>query len=63
MSRVGIIYYSRTGNTEKMARAVYEGVKSEGVEVELKKVEETKTLAIGKPMKPNFKTKGTVRSH
>jgi len=42
MSRVGIIYYSRTGNTEKMARAVYEGVKSEGVEVELKKVEETR---------------------
>jgi len=41
MTKVGVIYYSRTGNTEKMAKAVYEGVKSEGVEVELKKVEET----------------------
>ena len=40
MAKIGIIYYSRTGNTEKMAKAVYEGVKSEGVEVELKKVEE-----------------------
>ena len=28
MTKVGVIYYSRTGNTEKMARAVYEGVKS-----------------------------------
>lgn len=42
MPKVGVVYYSRTGNTEKMARAVCEGVKSEGVEVELKKVEETK---------------------
>lgn len=41
MAKVGVIYYSRTGNTENMARAVYEGVKSENVEVELKKVEET----------------------
>lgn len=41
MARIGVIYYSRTGNTEKMARAVYEGVKSEGVEVELKRVEQT----------------------
>jgi len=42
MPKIGIIYYSKGGNTEKMAKVVYEGVKSEGgVEVELKKVEET----------------------
>jgi len=42
MPKVGIVYYSKTGNTEKMARFVFEGIKEEeGVEVELKKVEET----------------------
>jgi flavodoxin I len=36
MSRVLIIYYSRTGNTEKMARAVADGAKSvPGTQVEL----------------------------
>ncbi len=42
MPKIGIVYYSKTGNTELMAKAVYEGVKSENVEVELKKVEEVK---------------------
>ncbi len=42
MAKVLVIYYSKTGNTEKMARAVGEGVKGEGVEVEVKKVEDTK---------------------
>lgn len=42
MAKIGIVYYSRGGNTEKMANAVYRGVKSEDeVEVELKKAEET----------------------
>ncbi len=40
MAKVGVIYYSRTGNTENMARAVCEGVKSKNIEVELKRVEE-----------------------
>jgi flavodoxin I len=36
MSKVLVIYYSRTGNTEKMAEAVVEGAKStEGAVVEL----------------------------
>lgn len=36
MSKVLVLYYSRSGNTEKMARAVAEGVKAvQGVEVEL----------------------------
>ncbi|MBE3128819.1 MAG: NAD(P)H-dependent oxidoreductase, partial [Actinobacteria bacterium] len=39
MAKVLIIYYSRTGNTEKMAHLVEEGVKEEKVEVEAKKVE------------------------
>lgn len=42
MAKVLVIYYSKTGNTEEMARAVGEGVKGEGVEVEVKKVEDTK---------------------
>jgi NAD(P)H dehydrogenase (quinone) len=35
-----IVYDSNTGNTEKMARAVSEGVESEGVEVVVKRVGE-----------------------
>jgi len=42
MSRVLIIYYSRTGNTEKMAKIVAKGVEKENVEVEVKKVEDVK---------------------
>lgn len=36
MSRILIVYYSRTGNTEKMAKAVADGAKSvPGTQVEL----------------------------
>jgi flavodoxin I len=36
LSKILVLYYSRTGNTEKMAEAVVEGAKSvDGVEVEL----------------------------
>jgi flavodoxin I len=36
MKKILVLYYSRTGNTEKMAKAVAEGAKSSGsVEVEL----------------------------
>jgi flavorubredoxin len=36
MSKILVLYYSRTGNTEKMARAVAEGARSvQGVDVEL----------------------------
>ena len=38
MSTVLILYYSRSGNTEEMAKAVEEGVKSEGIKVVRKKV-------------------------
>lgn len=41
MAKVLVIYYSRTGNTKIMAESVAEGVKEEGVECILKKVEET----------------------
>ncbi|HID96297.1 MAG TPA: flavodoxin family protein, partial [Candidatus Latescibacteria bacterium] len=42
MAKLLIIYYSRSGNTEKMARLVSEGAKEvEGVDVEVKKVGET----------------------
>jgi NAD(P)H dehydrogenase (quinone) len=42
MPKVIVIYYSRSGNTESMAKLVAEGVKSEGLEVECKKVQDTK---------------------
>jgi len=42
MPKVLIIYYSRSGNTEAMAKLVAEGVQSEGIEVECKKVADTK---------------------
>jgi NAD(P)H dehydrogenase (quinone) len=38
MATVLILYHSKTGNTEEMAKAVEEGVKSEGVKVIKKKV-------------------------
>ena len=43
MPRILIVYDSKTGNTEEMAFAVAEGIKSIGtVEVEVKKVNHTK---------------------
>ena len=41
MKNVLVSYFSHTGNTAKMAEAVASGAKSAGVEVKLKKVEET----------------------
>ncbi|RKY86607.1 flavodoxin family protein [candidate division KSB1 bacterium] len=38
MAKVLILYYSRTGNTAKMAKYVQEGVNTEGVETVLKEV-------------------------
>lgn len=39
MLKISIIYYSRTGNTELMAKAVKEGAESAGAEAFLKKAE------------------------
>ena len=41
MAKVLVVYYSRSGNTEKMAKLVAEGVASDGVDVTLKRVENT----------------------
>lgn len=49
MVKVLVVYYSSTGNTAKMAQAVAEGVRKEGVEVEVKKVEETKPEDLLRP--------------
>ncbi len=40
MAKVLIVYYSRTGNTEKMAELVGEGAREAGAEVVVKKVQE-----------------------
>jgi len=40
MSKVLVVYYSRTGNTATMAEAVAAGAKSSGAEVSVKKVDE-----------------------
>ncbi len=42
MAKVLVAYYSRSGNTEKMAKKIYETVQRDGVEAVLKRVEETK---------------------
>ena len=40
MSRVLIVYHSKTGHTEEMAKAVEKGAHSQGVEVVCKRVQE-----------------------
>ena len=42
MSKIAVVYWSGTGNTEAMANAVVDGVKSAGVEVELFQVDDFK---------------------
>ena len=41
MARVLVCYYSRTGNTQKMADKIAKIIRENGLEVELKKVENT----------------------
>ncbi len=41
--KILVIYYSQTGNTKSMAKEVTEGVKAEGIDVELKDVEKVKS--------------------
>ena len=36
MTKMLVLYYSRTGNTEKMAKAVTEGAESKGVKVDIR---------------------------
>lgn len=57
MAKVLIIYYSRTGNTRKMAELISEGVKKEGGDVSVKDVKDVvvdellkyDAIAIGSP--------------
>lgn len=49
IAKVLIIYYSRTGNTEKMAQLVGEGVKKESIDVEIKKVADVKPEELLEP--------------
>jgi len=57
MANVLVAYYSRSGNTRKVAEAFAEGVKEEGVGVALKKVEDVQVkelldydgVALGSP--------------
>ncbi len=42
MAKILVVYFSRTGTTEKMARYIAEGVRFAGAEAELKKVSEVK---------------------
>ena len=41
MAKLLVVYYSRTGNTEKLARELANGAKATGIEVTVKKVEDT----------------------
>ena len=57
MSKITIIYWSGTGNTETMAKAIKEGIESNGGNVLLKRIEETrlddikdaKAIVLGSP--------------
>ena len=42
MPSILVLYDSQTGNTERMAHAVAEGVREEGVEVSMKKIDEAR---------------------
>lgn len=42
MAKILVVYYSRSGNTEKMAKLIAEHLKNHDNEVSLKKVEDTK---------------------
>lgn len=42
MSKIAVVYWSGTGNTEKMANAIVEGAKEAGAEVELFQVDDFK---------------------
>ena len=42
MPKILIIYYSRSGNTKKMAQLIADGIKKEKIEVVIKKVEDIK---------------------
>ena len=47
MSKIAVVYWSGTGNTEAMANAVFEGVKAVGVDVELFQVDDFKADSMG----------------
>jgi len=57
MAKALVIYYSRTGNTKKMAESVAEGIKNEGLEVVVKEAKNVDVdellkydaIAIGSP--------------
>ena len=42
MAKTIVIYYSRGGNTKKMAESIFEGIKKEGLEADIKDVKEVK---------------------
>ena len=57
MSKISVVYWSQTGNTQAMAEAVAEGIKGAGAEAELLEVgaasvdtlKEEKAFALGCP--------------
>ena len=42
MAKIIIVYYSRTGNTQKMAEEIAKGAKKQDITVDLKRVEDVK---------------------
>jgi NAD(P)H dehydrogenase (quinone) len=48
MHKALVIYYSRSGNTKKMAELIGEGIKEEGLEVSVKSVGDTDTNELTK---------------
>jgi NAD(P)H dehydrogenase (quinone) len=48
MAKILVVYYSASGNTKKMAEFVAEGIKKEGLEVDLKEVKNTSANELAK---------------
>ena len=47
MSKIAVVYWSGTGNTEAMANAVLEGMKSAGAEASLLTVDQVNAADLG----------------
>ncbi len=62
MNKAGIIYFSLTGNTEKVAMRIREKLEAEGKEVEMIRLSEEKNHSfLGNALRALFKIKGKMK--
>jgi len=62
MNKAGIVYFSLTGNTEKVANRIGEKLKAEGKEVKMIRLSEEKNYSfLGNALRAFFKIKGKMK--